>query len=101
MSLSCRSDKLGIEQAPGRSHGAFLSVGGRKAHAVQPGEVCRERAAKRGLAAVAHAVRSAGFLDDGRQRRIVQVADPRKEVVLDLEVEPAEVPPEQRIRARK
>jgi len=43
----------------------------------------------------------AGRLDDGRELGIVDVTDPWKEVVLDLVVEPAEVPGEQAAPARE
>jgi hypothetical protein len=46
-------------------------------------------------------MRGAFLLDDPRQRRVVHVAHLREEVVLHLEVEPAEVPAEQPVPARE
>src|SRR5438876_676153 len=48
-----------------------------------------------------HSMRAAGLLDNPGERRVVQVAHPREQVVFHLEVEAAEIPPQQRIPARE
>ena len=68
--------------------------------AFEPAHVARQgRAHARPVDAVAHAVLPAGLLDDPRERRVVQVADAREQVVLHLEVQPAEVPGHQPVAA--
>src|SRR5689334_8679545 len=67
----------------------------------QPSPVRPESSPQRRLAAVAQPVRAAGLLDDAGQCRVMHVADPRKQVVLDLEVETAEIPGEERVPRRE
>src|SRR5205814_5113109 len=78
---------------------ARRSVAG--SQALQPAEVRPQRPAKGPLASVAQPVRAASLLDDAGERRVVQVTDPRKQMVLDLEVETAEIPGEEGVPGRE
>ena len=65
----------------------------------QPANVRADGAAQGVVRTVADSMRPAGRFDDGRDRRVVDVADLGKQVVLDLEVEPSQVPREEAVLA--
>lgn len=72
----------------GGAGGEFFAA----AHALHPAVVRGEGRADRGVGAVGDAVVGAGGGDDGGDVGVVHMADLGKKVVLDLEVEAAEVP---------
>src|SRR5689334_19974253 len=62
----------------------------------QEPEVRRDRPRKREVRAVADAILCRHLLDDARQGRVMQVADPREQMVLDLVIQAAQEPREDR-----
>jgi hypothetical protein len=67
----------------------------------EPARVGGERRPQARVALVPHAVPRADVAHDRRQLRIVNVADPGEEMVLDLVVEPAEVPAQDTVPGRE
>ena len=63
-------------------------------HLPQPASVRRQRAEERCVGFVPNAMVGTGLLNDSGNARIVHVADLRKEMMLDLKIEPAQVPRE-------
>ena len=69
------------------------------AHPPQPAEMGNETRAEGLVGRVLHSEFPAGLFDQRRKGRVMDMADAREEVVLDLEIQPADVPREQSIAA--
>src|SRR5262245_60914905 len=66
-------------------------------HPLDESQVCRDRGPNAWVAYVSHAAFFAELPNNRCDRRVVHVADVREEVVLDLEIQPAQAPSRNRI----